>query len=42
MDAEPVDRFIARFVSAGPKFNVVLFGVFGALGLRLLPLAYMV
>jgi predicted permease len=35
MDAEPVDRFIARFVSAGPKFNVVLFGVFGALGLAL-------
>jgi predicted permease len=35
MDAEPVDRFIARFVSAGPKFNVILFGVFGALGLAL-------
>ena len=35
MDAEPVDRFIARFVSAGPRFNVVLFGVFGALGLAL-------
>ena len=35
MDAEPVDRFIARFVSAGPKFKVVLFGVFGALGLAL-------
>jgi hypothetical protein len=35
MDAEPVDRFIARFVSAGPKFSVVLFGVFGALGLAL-------
>jgi ABC-type antimicrobial peptide transport system permease subunit len=35
MDAEPVDYFIARFVSAGPKFNVVLFGVFGALGLAL-------
>jgi predicted permease len=35
MDAEPVDRFIARFVSAGPKFNVVLFGVFGTLGLVL-------
>lgn len=35
MDAEPVDRLIARFVSAGPKFNVVLFGVFGALGLAL-------
>jgi putative ABC transport system permease protein len=34
-DAEPVDRSIARFVSAGPKFNVVLFGVFGALGLAL-------
>jgi predicted permease len=35
MDAEPVDRFIARFVSAGPKFNVVLFGAFGGLGLAL-------
>jgi putative ABC transport system permease protein len=35
MDAEPVDRFIARFVSAGPKFSVVLFGVFGVLGLAL-------
>jgi ABC-type antimicrobial peptide transport system permease subunit len=35
MDVEPVDRFIARFVSAGPKFNVVLFGVFAALGLAL-------
>lgn len=35
VDAEPVDRFIARFVSAGPKFNVVLFGVFGVLGLAL-------
>lgn len=35
MDTEPVDRFIARFVSAGPKFNVVLFGTFGALGLAL-------
>jgi putative ABC transport system permease protein len=35
MDAEPVDRFIARFVSAGPKFNVILFGVFGVLGLAL-------
>lgn len=34
-DAEPVDYDIARFVSAGPKFNVVLFGVFGALGLAL-------
>src|SRR5204863_5033 len=37
MDAEPVDRFIARFVSAGPKFNVVLFGVFGALGTQSSP-----
>jgi predicted permease len=35
MDAEPVDRFVARFVTAGAKFNVVLFGVFGALGLAL-------
>jgi putative ABC transport system permease protein len=35
MDAEPVDYFVARFVSAGPKFNVVLFGVFGGLGLAL-------
>lgn len=35
VDAAPVDRFIARFVSAGPKFNVVLFGVFGAFGLAL-------
>jgi putative ABC transport system permease protein len=35
VDAEPVDRFIARFVSSGPKFNVILFGVFGVLGLAL-------
>jgi putative ABC transport system permease protein len=35
MDVEPVDRFISRFVAAGPKFNVVLFGVFAALGLAL-------
>ena len=34
-DAEPVDRLIARFVSAGPKFNVILFSVFGVLGLAL-------
>lgn len=35
IDVEPVDRTIARFVSAGPKFNVVLFSVFGGLGLAL-------
>jgi predicted permease len=35
MEAEPVDLLIARFVSAGPKFNVVLFSVFGVLGLAL-------
>jgi predicted permease len=35
MDVEPVDRFIARFVAAGPKFNMVLFGVFAGLGLAL-------
>jgi putative ABC transport system permease protein len=34
-DVEPVDAFIARFVAAGPKFNVVLFGVFAVLGLAL-------
>ncbi len=34
-DAEPVDYFVARFVAAGPKFNVVLFSVFGLLGLAL-------
>ena len=34
-DVEPVDQFIARFVVAGPKFNMVLFSVFGALGLAL-------
>ncbi|HKD07957.1 MAG TPA: ABC transporter permease [Bryobacteraceae bacterium] len=35
MDTEPVDYFIARYVSAGPKFSVVLFGAFGFLGLAL-------
>ncbi|MCW5966582.1 MAG: ABC transporter permease [Bryobacterales bacterium] len=35
MDAEPIDRFIARYVVAGPKFGVVLFGIFGVLGLAL-------
>jgi predicted permease len=35
MDAEPVDYFIARYVAAGPKFSVVLFGAFGFLGLAL-------
>jgi len=35
MDTEPVDSFIARYVSAGPKFSVVLFGSFGFLGLAL-------
>ena len=35
VEPAPVDYFIARFVSAGPKFNVVLFSVFGALGLAL-------
>jgi predicted permease len=35
VDAAPVDQFIARFVSAGPKFNVVLFGLFGVFGLAL-------
>jgi putative ABC transport system permease protein len=34
-EAETVDRFLARFVSAGPRFKVVLFGVFGVLGLAL-------
>ena len=35
MDTQPVDDFIARYVSAGPKFSVVLFGAFGFLGLAL-------
>jgi putative ABC transport system permease protein len=34
-DIDPVDRLLARLVSAGPKFNVVLFGAFAALGLAL-------
>jgi putative ABC transport system permease protein len=34
-NAEPVDQTIARFVAAGPRFNVVLFGIFAALGLAL-------
>ena len=34
-DIDTIDTLIARFISAGPKFNVVLFGVFGALGLLL-------
>jgi ABC-type antimicrobial peptide transport system permease subunit len=34
-NVEPVDYSIARFVAAGPKFNVVLFGTFGVLGLAL-------
>lgn len=34
-DGETVESMIARFLQAGPKFNVVLFGVFAALGLTL-------
>jgi ABC-type antimicrobial peptide transport system permease subunit len=34
-DIEKIDTMIARYISAGPKSNVVLFGVFGALGLLL-------
>lgn len=34
-DTEPIDQNIARFVVAGPRFSVILFGVFGVLGLAL-------
>jgi predicted permease len=34
-DIDTIDTLIARYISAGPKFNVVLFSVFGTLGLLL-------
>jgi putative ABC transport system permease protein len=35
MDPAPLDQLVARFVMAGPRFNLLLFGVFAALGLVL-------